>query len=34
MASAWSIRPIEPGDLEEWLRMHQALWPDLFRKDI
>lgn len=23
-----SIRPVEPGDSAEWLRMRQALWPE------
>jgi aminoglycoside 6'-N-acetyltransferase I len=26
--SAIQVRPIEAGDMEEWLRMRLALWPD------
>jgi hypothetical protein len=23
-----NIRPVEPSDAEEWLRLRMALWPD------
>ncbi len=26
--SAIQVRPVEAGDMEEWLRMRLALWPD------
>jgi aminoglycoside 6'-N-acetyltransferase I len=34
MIPAWHIRPIEPGDDAEWLRMRQALWPDFTEKSL
>jgi aminoglycoside 6'-N-acetyltransferase I len=31
--SAVHIRPYEPADLGEWLRMRRALWPDIAPED-
>lgn len=30
----FSIRPVQEGDEAEWLRMRQALWPDVGVEDL